>query len=527
MINEQVEQHVTTGQQNTPSGDRLWNIETNGIRPIADSERHGKPSEMFWVWFAANMGITALPFGAYLVTFYGLNLVQSIFAAIIGCLVSYTLVGIIGIAGIRAGAPTMVLSRASFGIVGNKLPTLVSYATCIGFEILLMSIATLSFRAMLVRLGVGGGDATLAIAFVMAAAVAIAISLLGHATIVRMAKIFTWIYGILTIPFMILSLKQIDTHKVATLPTGHFLGGFIGGISIVAVGLGLGWVNTGADYTRYLPKKTSSRSLVGWTVFGSSIAPIILIVFGSLLAASDSNLAVAADPVEYLARPLPTWFLVPFVLSCGIGLIAATLTEVYSSGLSLMTLGLRVPRYKSVMIDGALMIIGVVYIVFFSPSFFGAFAGFVVTLAAVLAPWAAIFVVDMWMYRKDGYHDEELYTSRGRYGAFNWAGLVSFVVCAVLALGLVASSAPAFRWAGYFLGPFGGKTGAIGASNLGAVVGMVLAGIMYAVLSRLVPQRGSGKDAPPVVGASSAGNTVFPATESPSVETNRSLERAE
>ena len=59
----------------------------------------------------------------------------------------------------------------------------------------------------------------------------------GHATIVKMATVFTWIYGILIIPFMIFSSSQINLHKVTTLPTGHFLGGFIGGISIVAVGL--------------------------------------------------------------------------------------------------------------------------------------------------------------------------------------------------------------------------------------------------------------------------------------------------
>ena len=486
--------------------DVAWNIETGGIRPISDSERHGKPSEMFWVWFAANMGITALPFGAYLVTFYGLNLTQAIFAAIIGCVLSYALVGLVGIAGIRAGAPTMVVSRASFGVVGNKLPTLVSYATCIGFEILLMAIATLAFGSILSRVGVGGGDGTLAISFAIAAFITIAISLLGHATIVKMATIFTWIYGILIIPFMIFSSSQIDLHKVTTLPTGHFLGGFIGGISIVAVGLGIGWVNTGSDYTRYLPRTTSSRSLVGWTVIGSSIAPIILIIFGALLAASDPNLAVAANPVSYLARPLPTWFLVPFMVSAGIGLIAAALTEMYSSGLSLMTLGLRVPRYKSVAIDGVLMIIGVVYIVFFAPSFFGAFAGFVVTLAAILAPWVAVFLVDMWLYRRDGYVDRDLYTAQGRYGAWNWAGLTAFILSSVLALGLVTSSAPAFRWTGFFLGPFGGKSGAIGASNLGAVFGMVLAGVLYALLSRLLPPQRRGAGAPAAEFASPVGS---------------------
>jgi NCS1 family nucleobase:cation symporter-1 len=481
-------EEVVQVPKDEPVTDRLWSIESNGITHVTDAERHGKPSEMFWVWFAANMGITALPFGAYLVTFYSCNLWQAILAAILGCVLSYALVGVIGVAGQRTGAPTMVISRASFGVSGNALPTLVSYMTCVGFEIVLMAVATDSLGALLTRLGVGGGKFTLGVSFAIVAAVAIAISLLGHATIVRMATIFTWIYGVLMIPFIMFSWKDVNFHKVSTLPTGHFLGGFIGGITIVAVGLGIGWVNTGADYTRYLPKGTSPKSLIGWTVVGSSIAPIILIVFGAMLAASDGNLAVAANPVAVLAGPLPTWFLVPFLLATAIGLIAATLTEMYSSGLSLITLGLRIPRYRSVLIDGALMIVGVVYIVFFSPSFFGAFAGFVTTFAAILAPWAAIFILDMWLYRKKGYADADLYVVTGRYGAWNWAGITAFVVSSVVALGMVTSAAPAFRWTGFLLGPFGGKSGAVGASNLGAVFGMVIAGVLYVGLVRLVPQ---------------------------------------
>jgi len=38
-----------TGVGNDP----LWGIEQNGINPIPDSERHGSPLELFWIWFAA------------------------------------------------------------------------------------------------------------------------------------------------------------------------------------------------------------------------------------------------------------------------------------------------------------------------------------------------------------------------------------------------------------------------------------------------------------------------------------------
>ena len=81
-----------------------------------------------------------------------------------------------------------------------------------------------------------------------------------------------------------------------------------------------------------------------------------------------------------------------------------------------------------------------------------------------MASWAAVFLVDMWMYRRrDGYDETELYSSAGRYGAFNWAGIVSFVVAVFIGLGLITSFSPVFEnWVGYLLGPFGGKTGTVG-----------------------------------------------------------------
>lgn len=35
------------GTREYPASDRAWSIETNGINVVPDSERHGKPSELF------------------------------------------------------------------------------------------------------------------------------------------------------------------------------------------------------------------------------------------------------------------------------------------------------------------------------------------------------------------------------------------------------------------------------------------------------------------------------------------------
>lgn len=141
----------TTAQ--APEADRPWSIETNGINPIAEDERHGKPIELFWIWCAANIGILDITYGAFLVTFYGLDLAQAISVMIVGTVLSFLLVGFISLAGKRANAPTLVVSRASFGVIGNGLPTLISYVSFLGWEILLTALAVLAAQSIMQRLG--------------------------------------------------------------------------------------------------------------------------------------------------------------------------------------------------------------------------------------------------------------------------------------------------------------------------------------------------------------------------------------
>jgi hypothetical protein len=85
--------------------------------------------------------------------------------------------------------------------------------------------------------------------------------------------------------------------------------------------------------------------VIGWTTFGSALAPVVLLVAGLLLAGSSSDLsdAIAADPIGALATVLPTWYLVPFVVVAVLGLVGGAVLDIYSSGLALLAAGLRMP----------------------------------------------------------------------------------------------------------------------------------------------------------------------------------------
>ena len=243
-------------------------------------------------------------------------------------------------------------------------------------------------------------------------------------------------------------------------------------------GFGLGWVNAAADYSRYLPRRSSGRGVIGWTTFGSSIAPIFLVIFGLLLAGSSKSLsaAIAADPIGALANLLPTWYLIPFIIVAVLGLVGGSVLDIYSSGLALLTLGVRVPRYVAALIDGTIMTLGAIYVVFIAKNFVVQFEGFLITLGVPIAAWCGIMLADIMLRRRD-YAERDLFTPSGRYGDIRWFPVGLIVVGTVIGWGLVTNlNARWLTWQGYLLGPFGlgGKSGAWAFANLGVLVALVV-----------------------------------------------------
>ena len=76
--------------------------------------------------------------------------------------------------------------------------------------------------------------------------------------------------------------------------------------------------------------------------------------------------------------------------------------DIYSSGLTLLTLGLPAPRWVAAAIDGVLMILGAIYIVWISGSdFIYIFEGFLITLGVPMAAWCGVFLADLLLRRRD------------------------------------------------------------------------------------------------------------------------------
>jgi purine-cytosine permease-like protein len=213
---------------------------------------------------------------------------------------------------------------------------------------------------------------------------------------------------------------------------------------------------------------------------------VFLLVFGLLLAGSSTSLntAIAKDPIGALTTLLPTWYLVPFAIVAVLGLIGGSVLDIYSSGLAMLTAGVKVPRYVAALIDGAVMTIGSIYVVFVAHNFIGQFQGFLITLGVPIAAWCGVMLADIGLRRRD-YAEADLYNPAGRYGDIRWTPVITVIVATVLGWGLVTNTAASWlTWQGYLLKPFGlgGKTGAWAFANLGVLVALAIGFVvMWAV----------------------------------------------
>ncbi len=459
------------------------NLELNGTNVISESERQGKASSLFWPWCGANVSLLALSYGSFFLGF-GISFWQATVAAFLGTVLSFLLVGVSSLAGKKSNAPTMVISRATFGVKGNLIPGALSYLIFVGWETVLVSLATLATGTVFMRLGGIEHNIAMVIGFVIAVSLTVSAGVLGFEAIMKLQRYITSITVVATLIYIALTISKVDWNVISSMKNGNSQA-FIGALIFGATGIGLGWVNSAADYSRYLPRTVSNRSVVFWTVFGASIVPIILVTYGAALSGSSEALsgAIATDPIGALTTILPTWYLIIFALVAILGLVGGAILDLYSSGMTLISIGLPVKRHIAAAIDSALMLFGTIYFVWVADDFFFPFQGLLITLGVPVATWSAIFVTDVLM--RKSYDEADLYRTDGRYGSWNFGSIGVMIVGTIVGWGFVTNSfASWLSWQGYFLGVLGGKEGSWAYANLGIFFALIIGFVGYFFVAR-------------------------------------------
>ena len=441
-------------------GAKVAAVEPGGAEFIPLHDRHGKPYQQFWTWVSPNMEFATIFVGIIGVWFFGLSFWIASLAIVLGSALGSLSMGVLAARGPLFGVPQMVLSRIGFGFLGNILPAGINAVVAgIGWFAVNSVSGAFALNALL------GWNSKICLLIIVV--VQIAVAFFGHNLVHMFERV--------AFPFLVVVFAIASVVIVSKAHTGAHASNSIGGFLITfgaAFGYAAGWNPYASDYTRYLPKDTSTRATGLWAGLGVFLSCAVLEVVGAAAATITSIDKFANNPTAGFTSHLPTGLADVTLLAIALGAVCANALNVYSGSMSFLALGVKLPLALRR---------AIVAIVFGVVGFFLALSGlhdagtkynnFLLVIAYWIGPWLGVFFADQFLRR--GKHVDGFLFDRKHNP---WAGFVAMAVATVVSIYFFANQTEYVSIVPKHHASFG---------DLTFEVGFVLAALLYALFFKL------------------------------------------
>lgn len=443
-------------------------IERRSIDFIPEEERHGKLYSQFTLWMGANLQITAIITGALAVVLGG-DVFWSLIGLLVGQLFGGAVMALHAAQGPKLGLPQMISSRVQFGVYGAAIPIALVCLMYLGFT---ATGTVLSGQALGQLFGVSDTAGIL-----IFAAVIVAATLFGYRMIHIIGRIAT-VLGI--IAFFYLFSRVITVGDVGKLlQIRHFTWSTF----LLAVSLSASWqIAYGpyvADYSRYLPSRTSSLKTFLAVGLGSVLGAQIAMVLGVLAAAMAAG-QFAGREVAYIVGLGGTgtmaallYFIIAF------GKVTISTLNSYGSFMCIATIAsgfrghVEISRRQRALLVLVIVAAATCVALIGQHSFLNAFKSFILFLLAFFVPWSAVNLVDYYFVSREQYDVQALSDPNGRYGRWNWPGILIYLFGVLVQMPFISTK--------LYTGPMVERLGGV---DISWIIGLVVPSILYYLFAR-------------------------------------------
>ncbi len=447
----------------------------HSIEPIPDADRDSTGLQQMWIWAGANIAPVNWALGA-LGIILKLGLWETIAVIVVGNLFGCAIFAAFTVMGHKTGVNQMVLSRSAFGRRGAYLPSLLMFLMTLGWIGVNTYFPVKISVAILGQFGVPDTWTVNFIVMTIVMIVQVLIGIYGFYAIRTFEKYTVPATVAIMVLMSILAWSRpgvVNWGLTSSLPPGAHLAMLTLLMTAIGVGWGISWVTWASDYSRFVPRGVSSKSVFWYSYVGMYVPTVWLAVLGATIA----SVTLDTDPAKMVSAVFGGLASVLVLLMVLHGPIASNILNVYSAALAALSMGLRLSRTALALIVG---IAGYLVTIYFlsAPSFAKAFDNWMISLLMWMIPWAGIVLADFFIKRKGQIDVGELYRSpeTSAYGDINWNGIIAFVV------GLIATWSVQDGLVGALQGPI--SLGLLGGADLSWLVGIVFSGGLYLVLDR-------------------------------------------
>jgi purine-cytosine permease-like protein len=450
--------------------DTIAAVEPGGNELIAETDRHGKPSQLLWTWASPNLEFATIFVGVLAVAYYGVTFWLAVVGIVIGTGLGAVAHCFLSARGPLHGVPQMVLSRLPFGFKGNAVPAvLMSVTAGVGWFATNSVSGAFALSTLLHIRPV--------VALIIVVVLQTALAFFGHNLVQAFQR---WAFPVLAVIFAITAVVILaKAHPGAVAVRGGVggLGGFLLTVG-TAFGYAAGWTPYAADYTRYLPTSAAGARTGFFAAAGLFLSCAVLEVVGAASVTIGS--ALSDNPTEALTGQLSWWLAKSTLLAIAIGAIAANAINIYSGAMAFVTIGFKLPHHVArALVTVFFGVAGFLIAWWALGDAATTYEAFLLLIAYWIGPWLGVVFADQYLrrgQRVDGFLYDRSHA--------NWPGLVSFLIGLVVSLILFSNQS---KFVGYIVRDV---------PQLGDItffVGFLVAGASYLALcrSRIAAERAS------------------------------------
>ena len=473
-VGEHIELDVGTDLANSPR----YNED---IAPTKAEQRTWSRWNVASLWVGMAICVPTYTLGGVLTAYFGLSVSEALWTILVANIIVLIPLTLNAFPGTRYGIPCPVVLRASFGIVGSNVPSLVrAIVACgwFGVQTLFGGIAIHLLLSSVSDTWAALGGTGEVIGFFIFWVANITVVIRGSESIKHLETLAAPLLLVVAIGLIFWALPKISLTEVLAVPATRdegepFFKYFMSALTAM-VGF---WATLSLnipDFSRYA---RSQRSQVIGQIIGLPLTMFLFAGLGVILTAASMELVgeTVADPVNLVGHiDNPFWVFLSMLM-----IIIATISTNTAANIVSPTNSFQNIAPRHINENRGVIITGVIGILLMSwellkklgwldsdVSVESLYSNWLLGYSSLLGPIAGIMIVDYFLIKGQSYNLIALYKDNDGYPAWNRAGFIAFGV--PVALTVIAITTGKLNW--FY--------------DYGWFTGSILGGLIYYIVAR-------------------------------------------
>ena len=429
------------------------------IAPTKASQRTWSRWNVASLWVGMAICVPTYTLGGVLTAYFGLSVSEALWTILVANFVVLIPLTLNAFPGTRYGIPCPVVLRASFGIVGSNVPSLIRAIVACGWFGVQTLFGGIAIHLLLSALFDGwaalGGTGEVLGFFIFWAA-NILVVMRGSESIKHLETLAAPLLLIVALGLIVWALPKVTMAEILAVPANRpegssFIKYFLSALTAM-VGF---WATLSLNIPDFSRFARSQRSQVIGQIIGLPLTMFLFSGLGVVLTAASMELVgeTVADPINLIGHiDSPVWVVLSMLMIILATISTNTAANIVSPTNSFQNIAPRlINENRGVLITG---IIGILLMSWELMKKMGwlesdvsvesLYSNWLLGYSSLLGPIAGIMIVDYFLIKGQSYDLLALYQDDAGYPAWNKAGFTAFLI--PVGLTLVAITTGHLAW---------------------------------------------------------------------------------